>query len=53
MAIIIKYVDWWFLLTKGKCFCGKKLRRNNYYCSAKCLNDCMDREFDKFNKESE
>ena len=47
MSIIIKEFDLW-KYTGWKCRCGKKLKPQQFYCSAKCLNDAMDAiEFDE------
>lgn len=47
MSIIINQLDLWEY-TGGKCRCGRKLKRPQFYCSVKCYNDAMDAvEFDE------
>ena len=47
MSIITNQLDLW-KYTGEKCRFGRKLKRPQFYCSAKCYNDAMDAvEFDE------
>ena len=50
MALITNTLDLWKRITKGKCCeCGKKIKRNTFYCCAKCYNKAFDKAFSKHN----
>jgi hypothetical protein len=43
MATVTKVIDFWKIITRGKCQCGKVVKRPYVYCSKRCWHKAIDK----------